>query len=187
MRASEGDARWRDRCELWAAEASSNEARKLRERSSEPLILCGHGISLRIEGGTLLVKNGFTHYPQTQEVFRFFRGDLDRPSRIVVIDGSGALTFDVLDWLAEQDVPLIRISWTGQITTVAGGTGYSAEREKVDWQRRTREDPSERVKFSADLIRRKIENSAETLDIRFPDFRKARPSGFGAAEHNREV
>jgi CRISP-associated protein Cas1 len=33
----------------------------------EPLILSGHGISLRIEGGALTIRNGFTHYPQKQE------------------------------------------------------------------------------------------------------------------------
>lgn len=161
-------ANWRDRCEFWSESPAPERQRKRRERSSEPLILCGHGISLRVEGGTLAVKNGFTHYPQKQETFRYFCGDLDRPARIIAVDGSGALTFDVLDWLAEQDIPLIRVSWTGEVTTVAGGTGYSADREKVDWQRKMRDDARERAIFSADLIRRKIDNSAETLKSAFP-------------------
>jgi len=61
------------------------------------LILCGHGVSLRVEGGTLLIKNGFTHYPQQREEYRYFQGDLDRPARIIVLDGSGSISFDVLD------------------------------------------------------------------------------------------
>ena len=119
---------WRDRCEFWNLQARTETARKRRERSTEPLILCGHGVSLRVEAGTLVVKNGFTHYPQTQEVYRYFRGHHDCPSRIIVLDGSGALTFDVLDWLAEQDVPLIRINWKGEVVTVAGGSGYGGSR-----------------------------------------------------------
>jgi hypothetical protein len=33
------------------------------------------------------------------------------------LDGSGSISFDVLDWLAEQEIPLIRISWTGEVVT----------------------------------------------------------------------
>ncbi len=168
MMVSTNGSLWRDRCEFWAAHIVPGAARKRRERSSEPLILCGHGISLRVEGGTLAIKSGFTHYPQKQETFRFFRGDLDRPRRIIVLDGSGALTFGVLDWLAEQDVPLIRVSWTGEVTTVAGGSGYSADRAKVDWQRRTRDHERQRVQFSAELICDKLRHSADTLEMALP-------------------
>ena len=156
------------RSEFWLAQRPAQKTRKLRERSAETLILCGHGIALRVDASTLLIKNGFTHYPQEQEVFRYFRGDLDRPARIVVLDGSGHLTFEVLDWLAEQDVPLIRVSWTGDVITVAGGSGYGASREKVDWQRATRADERRRLAFGCDLIRRKLENSIGTLENTLP-------------------
>src|SRR3954471_23240549 len=98
------------------------------------------GISLRVDAGTLHIKNGLTHYPQRREEFRFFRGDLNRPARIILLDGSGSISFDVLDWLAEQDIPLIRISWAGEVITVAG-LGYSADPKKVEWQRKTRAAP----------------------------------------------
>ena len=73
-----------------------------RQPSSDPLILTGHGVSLKIEAGTLLIRNGFTHYPQKQETYRYFKGDADLPPRIIMLDGSGSLTFDVLTWLNEQ-------------------------------------------------------------------------------------
>ncbi|WP_336490666.1 CRISPR-associated endonuclease Cas1 [Methylobacterium nigriterrae] len=130
--------------------------------------MCGHGISLRVENGSLAIKNGFTHFPQEQETFRYFRGDLDRPARIVVLDGSGHLTFDVLDWLAEQDVPLLRVSWTGDVVTVAGGSGYSADREKVAWQQATRNDPERRIAFASELIQTKIVRAAENLTLLHP-------------------
>ncbi len=56
-------------------------------------------------------KTDFTHYPQARETFLFFRGDIDLPERIIVLDGSGSISFDVLSWLAEQKVSLIRIDW----------------------------------------------------------------------------
>lgn len=165
---SDRNSDWQQRCAFWLDQSPTPNTRKRRERSAETLVLCGHGIALRVEAGTLLVRNGFTHHPQPQETHRFFRGDLDRPARIIVLDGSGHLTFDVLDWLAEQDVPLIRVTWTGDVVTVVGGSGYSADREKVAWQRATRDDEQKRVAFATTLIREKVANCAQTLRAVFP-------------------
>src|SRR5215211_5269036 len=156
------DTQWAARSEFWRS-TSCIKQRRRRERSDHALVLCGHGVSLRVEAGTLLIRNGFTHYPQQREEFRFFRGDLDRPARIILLDGSGSISFDVLDWLAEQDIPLIRISWTGEVVTVAAA-GYSADPKKVEWQRKTRAAPGERLAFSCELIRQKIQNSIVTLE-----------------------
>jgi hypothetical protein len=72
---------------------------------------------LRADHGALVVRNGFTHYPQRVEEHHYFRGDRTLPSRIIVLDGSGSLSFDVLSWLSEQRVPLIRINWRGEVVT----------------------------------------------------------------------
>ena len=50
------------------------DKRVSRQPPRDPLILVGHGFSLRIEAGTLLVRNGFTHFPQKQETYRYFKG-----------------------------------------------------------------------------------------------------------------
>ena len=84
-------------------------------------------MSLRVENGALTIQNGFTHYPQQREIIRYFCGDVALPERIILLDGSGSVSFDVLSWLAEQKVALIRINWKGDIVCVAGGSGYSAK------------------------------------------------------------
>ena len=38
-----------------------------------------------------------------------------------MLDGSGSITFDVLSWLNEQKVPLVKIDWTGNAVTVISG------------------------------------------------------------------
>ena len=99
-----------------------------------------------------MIRNGFTHYPQKREEYRFFRGDLSLPSRIILLDGSGTISFDVLSWLAEQGVPLVRIDWQGHVQTVLGNTGYAANPHRVAWQVETRADPRKRMAFCIDLI-----------------------------------
>ena len=102
------DHEWADRSRHWSNSGkASKDKRRRRQPSRHPLVLAGHGVSLRIEAGTLLVRNGFTHYPQKQQAYRFFKGDADLPPRIIMLDGSGSITFDVLTWLNEQKVSLV--------------------------------------------------------------------------------
>jgi CRISPR-associated protein Cas1 len=129
------------------------------------LILAGHGVSLRIHGGALEIKNGLTHYPQSRETYLFFRRDADLPERIILLDGSGSVSFDVLSWLAEHKINLIRIDWKGDIVCVAGASGYSANPHRVRWQ--LEENPEQRNEFCRFLITRKIEASIITLENQF--------------------
>ena len=163
----QGDgADWAERSQFWIDQSAAQTVRKRkkRERNCVPLILSGHGVSLRIENGALVIRDGFTHYPQQQVRHRFFPRDLELPTRILLLDGSGTLSFDVLNWLADQGVALARVHWTGEVATVAGGNGYAADRAKLDWQRETLGDPLKRHSFAADLIRQKLNVSLETLD-----------------------
>jgi CRISPR-associated protein Cas1 len=171
---SADDRAWTDRAELWSRRASLKMGnRSKRERRREPIVLCGHGVSLRIAGGALTIRNGFTHYPQKQETYRFFKGELTIPPRIIMLDGSGSISFDVLAWLSEQNVPLIRIDWQGNVQSVLANNSYAASRYRVEWQRETRADPRQRMAFCIDLITRKIEGCIKTLEKSI----SARPHG----------
>jgi CRISP-associated protein Cas1 len=159
------DHEWADRSRHWGQRDRGSKDRRIRRKPSrDPLILAGHGVSLRIEAGTLLIRNGFTHYPQNQETYRYFKGDADLPPRIIMLDGSGSITFDVLTWLNEQKVPLVKIDWTGSAVTVISGDSFAASRDRVAWQTETRSDRRKRMDFCNALIARKIEGCIETLE-----------------------
>ena len=162
-----GDDGWSGRAEFWRDKVHK-QRRSRFAGAREPLILSGHGISLRINRGALEVRNGFTHYPQSREESRFFPGDWRQPPRIVVIDGDGSLTFDVLAWLSEQHIPLIHIDWRGHAKIVAGN-GYAAEPELVAVQRRVQADSKRRMDFNRWLITEKFARSRATLVEATPD------------------
>ena len=163
--ADSDDAAWQFRSELWGRrnDKPANKRAK-RERPRQPLVLAGHGVSLRIEGGSLAIRNGFTHYPQKQELHRFFKGDLNLPERIIMLDGSGSISFDVLSWLNEQNVSLIHINYRGEIICIASQNGFSANPHRVQWQRETRGNHHCRMEFSVGLITKKIEGSIVTME-----------------------
>src|SRR5690242_1341661 len=99
--ALDDDIKWAERSAYWQQQSTwrprhPHQKRKVRN----PLVLGGHGVRLRIDRGSLFVQNGFTHYPQKREEWRFFPGHPDLPSRIVVVDADGSVTFDVLAWLS---------------------------------------------------------------------------------------
>jgi CRISP-associated protein Cas1 len=159
------DANWAVRSGMWRDRLEKASARRTKRAKAYPaLILAGHGVSLRIRGGALEIQNGLTHYPQSRETYLFFRRDADLPERIILLDGSGSISFDVLSWLAEQKVSFIRIDWKGDIVCVAGASGYSANPFRVRWQLETRENPERRNEYCRSLITRKIEASTITLE-----------------------
>ena len=169
IHADETGSEWAARSDFWSAQATTVKSkRRKRERNSTPLILCGHGVSLRVENGALVVRDGFTHYPQEQRRLRFFPRDLGLPTRILLLDGSGTLSFEVLSWLGEQGVSLARVKWTGEVATVASATGFASDPLKVRWQNDTRADDLNRIEFATDLIARKLVRSVETLKFHLP-------------------
>lgn len=159
---------WAVRSEHWLAESRKSQRKRLiRERNSNALILTGQGTSLRIESGALVIKQGFSHYPQQQEGYRYFKGDLALPRIILLLDGSGSLSFDVLNWLGEQGVALARIKGDGDIAIVASGAGFTANPDNLRWQYATQQNDAARLAFASDLIARKLDNSIGTLQEQF--------------------
>jgi CRISPR/Cas system-associated endonuclease Cas1 len=120
-------------------------------------------MSVNVHQGTLLIKSGFAHYPQGRREYRFFLSDRELPSRIVVVDGTGSITFDVLAWLSEQNVPLIRIDWRGNVTTVVSNNyGPDPKHVRAQLAAQTKERA---LKIAISLISAKFQNSIETLKI----------------------
>jgi len=159
---------WTERSLHWIARSEADTPkRKKRERRTHPLILTGQNVSLRIEKGALIIKNGFTHYPQKQEELRFFPGDLDTPSRIVLIDGSGLLTFAVIDWCVEQGVTLIRLNWHGQSVVAMGASSTACHPDKVKWQIATASDPEARCRYAGRLLIDKIKAGQRVIAAMF--------------------
>ncbi|MFM9889019.1 MAG: CRISPR-associated endonuclease Cas1 [Rickettsiales bacterium] len=155
--------RWAERGEYWLKKLNPVPQYKARKRRfiHKPLVLSGHGIRLRVDRGTLHITCGFTHYPQKREEYRFFAGDRQMPSRIVVLDGDGSITFDALQWLSEQGVALMQLDWRGNISSV-GGAHYAANPDLVRHQWAI-QNTQEATEFTHWLIHNKIENGIQTI------------------------
>lgn len=168
------DLAWADRSEFWLRKITPKSRQFLKRAGiAEPLILTGHGVNLRIDHGSLLVRNGFTHYPQDREGWRFFPGDWRLPSRIVLLDVDGGISFDALAWLANHQVPLIQINWRGEVFNIVGAVGTAINSRLSDCQIAARAG-RQCVRIAHDLISQKVANSIATLRAAFPNLLAAK-------------
>jgi len=118
---------------------------------------------MRINHGALEVQNGFTHYPQEREQRRIFPGEAERPSRIILLDGSGAITLDVISWLSMQNIPLIQLDYRGQVVAAIGANCLGADPELLQLQVTTAQHPKRSMAVATWLIRQKLIASRQTL------------------------
>ena len=121
--------------------------------------------AVRVHRNTLLIRPGLTHYPQELEDLRFFPGDPNLPDRIIILDASGAITFDALSWMSEQKIALVQLNWRGQVS-FSGNGGFAANPTIVQWQSTIRDTPKAR-EINRKLICAKFEASIETLKTIF--------------------
>jgi len=161
------DTDWAKRAEYWGNQKTPKPRSHTGRKDRQPLILSGHGVRLSVDHGALLVQNGFTHYPQKREEWRLFPGDRRLPSRIVILDSSGSLSFDVMAWLSTKDIPLVQINWQGEVVTMLGGAGHSADSKKVAAQREALQN-GQGLQIAIQLIQDKINGCMETLEQVLP-------------------
>ncbi len=159
------EAAWARRGRHWQGEATMKpgppRAYKWRNAERKPLVLVGHGVRLRVHQGSLIVQNGFTHYPQEREELRLFPGDRKLPSRIISLDSDGSISLDVIKWLSQQGIPLVLLDWRGEVVSVVGdGAGYDPALREAQLAAK---DTSLGLRIAIDLIERKVASSRDTL------------------------
>jgi CRISPR-associated endonuclease Cas1 len=164
------EAAWAERGRLWESSTANTpdppRAYRWRKVERKPLVLVGHGVRLRVHQGTLLVQNGFTHYPQKREALRLFPGDRRLPSRIIALDSDGSISLDVIKWLSQQRIPLVLLSWQGEVVSVVGdGAAYDPSLREAQL---AAQKNSVGLWISTELIRDKIANSCDTLGTLSP-------------------
>lgn len=167
------DSEWADRSKYWLEQATGSQPkRRRRERQTAPLILTGHGLSIRVDKSCLLIRDGNTHYPAERREWRFFKGGLGLPPRIIALDGSGNLSLDALHWMAEQGIAFVRINYDGSQSAVVSQSGYSTNLDKVRWQFETRDNPKRKLAFAVETTGKKLKSALETLENHLPQSEK---------------
>jgi CRISPR-associated endonuclease Cas1 len=119
-------------------------------------------VTLALREVSALFFSSSTHYPQISNELRLFPGDANLPDRVIMLDGSGGISFDALDWMSDQRIALVKLSWRGEISSMGGGAQYSADPKLVELQRRAK-GTKKQIDIARWLIGEKILASAKTL------------------------
>lgn len=161
------DIDWAERCEFWQSGEPRPPGRPKKYRYREPIIIGGYGANLRVDSDTLLVRDGFTRHPQKLKQYRFFPGDENLPDRIIILDGSGGISFDALAWMSEQNISLVRMDFRGKVSFVGAAATYAADPKIVKMQRAAKA-PGKQLEQAKNIIQEKISASMTTLSETFP-------------------
>lgn len=167
LRCESAGHQWAARSERWQAYRPKRYGAPKKFAFREPLILCGHAAHIRVDHGSLLIRNGFTHYPQRQETIRLFPGEGNLPDRIVMLDGSGGMSFDALAWMTEQRITFVRLDYRGRVDFIGGTTAHTAKRNLVERQVRLN-GSNNALDITRQLLRNKFEACIETIEQVFP-------------------
>ena len=163
---------WAERGTHWAdagrATSTDLPGSLVPKVSRAPLVLTGHGMRLRINHGALEIRKGHTHHPQVQTPIRFFKGDSQRPSRIILVEGSGALSLEVLAWLSTQDIPLVQVDYRGTVVSAVGPAGQIANAVLMQAQLGVVKGSTTALSISSWLIREKLQRSFGVLEDLIP-------------------
>jgi len=156
------DTTWLERSEAWSIPpVVKKKPGRAARHLNQPLILTGHGLRMLVHQGSLVVRGGFTHYPQKPDERRIFPGDRGMPSRIIIVDGNGSLTLDVMTWLSDRSIPLVRVDWRGNAVTMLGSS-YGLNPEHVKGQLRA-QGGADALRIANSLIHAKLRNCLDTL------------------------
>jgi CRISPR-associated protein Cas1 len=103
-------ADWAARGNLWQSQV----------QPSCILAVTGHGSSIRVEKGQLVIRQGVTHsveHGAVRETVRLSRG-VHQVSCIVILGRHGGLTLDALQWCQDQGIAVLVIDRQGELTSV---------------------------------------------------------------------
>jgi CRISPR-associated protein Cas1 len=100
--------------------------------------------------------------PQKAREQLLFPGDRRMPSRIVLIDPDGMVTFDVMEFLSRHAIPLVVLDWRGRVVTSLGGRP-SAPDIRLREAQLTAATNGTGLRLSIQLIRDKLLGSITTL------------------------
>jgi CRISP-associated protein Cas1 len=151
------EASWAERGSYWESVLESGQHRK----ATSSLGVAGHGALLRVEGNTLIIRHGFTHYPQQRREQRYRPRDRALPQRIVLLNCDGAVSVPALSWLAKQRVSLMLLDWSGNLTAAFSGEPTARDARLCD--RLYRLESSQVVALARPLIEKKLRGQAVTV------------------------
>jgi len=83
--------------------------------NKEILVLTGHGLDIRVSYGGLKIKDGFPHKDNIKETF-INRG-LNDVEHIVILGQTGAITFEAIKWIIDQNILVSFLDYEGNLIT----------------------------------------------------------------------
>jgi CRISPR-associated protein Cas1 len=127
--------------------------------NKEILVLTGCGLDIRVDSGSLQIRDGFPHTGDIRETV-IYRG-LNTIEHIVILGQSGALTFEAIKWMIDQNIMVTFLDNDGSTIT-----NLMPENHVYGQVKRRQATASEELnrRIASWLLAEKVQEQARTLN-----------------------
>ena len=123
------------------------------------LTIQGYGASISVDGGRLIVKDGYYDEEGKTNKFRKRRADFDK---VIVLANTGNISIDSIKWLLKQEKDIVILDWNGRLVTCLNSPVSRSGSIRIS-QYQTYCDEQKKLQIANSLIKAKIQNSLFVL------------------------
>jgi len=152
-------------------ESNSDRYEKManwRLRNSDTVVLGGYGCFVKVRNGGLVVEYETGHGLGNARVLSFNRG-IHKVKKIVILAGSGYISFGAIEWACQQDITIYMLNYDGEFLQVL--TPKQTRNARLCYLQYKASESDLGIRIARELITRK---TASQLDLPFlmPDIIK---------------
>lgn len=125
------------------------------KHSNKFLFLDGYGISVRVDDGKLIIRNGNS----SKNIFFPKRFPFDN---IIIYGTRGSITFEAIKWLTKHNAQISVINWNGKLLTNI--LPPESKQTKVKFKQYESYQNFERIKIAKKLIEAKFKRTKDVLN-----------------------
>jgi CRISP-associated protein Cas1 len=127
------------------------------------LLLDGYGISLKVNDGKLIIKNGIPLTEDREEEIYCLQPNQKKVTSILIYGQTGYVSLEAFKWISLQNIQLNILNWDGSLLSSVNQEKEGNGKRKIA-QYKTYIDEKRRFSIAQSLIKAKLDNSIKVLE-----------------------
>jgi CRISP-associated protein Cas1 len=127
------------------------------------LLLDGYGISLKVNDGKLIIKNGIPLTEDREEEIYCLQPNQKKITSILIYGQTGYVSLEAFKWISLQNIQLNILNWDGSLLSSINQEKEGNGKRKIA-QYKTYNDEKRRFSIAQSIINAKLANSIKVLE-----------------------
>ncbi len=129
-------------------------------RGSDTVVVSGYGVHLKVENESLVAEYEQRHVPGRKKLLRLDRG-VHRVKQIFICSHGGYVSFEAIDWCAQQDITVFVLNWRNDVVQVL--TPRQNRNARLVYLQYKASESEQGIEIARELVRCKAERQIVAL------------------------